>query len=382
MHRHITIIGSGLAGYQLAREFRKQVKESALTIITENDGRFYSKPLLSTAFTQKKTMETLTTATAERMAMQLNAEIKTHTRVTAIDPVHKTLQLENHPPIPFDQLVLAVGADVIKAPLAGDASQEVFSINHIYHYSEFQTLIQHKKKIAILGAGLIGCEFANDLTNIGYEVHVIAPVKAPLELLVPQDIGELLQQALEKNGVRFHLNCTATRVDKIQNGYQITLSNEESFTADFVLSAIGLKPHLTLAKNAGILCHRGIMVNPYLETSAKDIYAIGDCAEVAGHVLPFIAPLLNCTRALAKTLSGEKTAVEYPAMPITVKTPAHPIVVYPPPKNIVGQWKITVENNNVCALFYDAQGQLQGFVLTNEQVKEKDRWAKLIPKLF
>lgn len=377
----IIIIGTGLAGYQLAREFRKLDTSAELTLITSDEGRFYSKPLLSTALTQKKNKDTLTTATADKMALQLQAKIHTHSTVTQIDPLQKTILMGHHK-IPYDKLVLACGADVIQAPLTGNGVNDVFSINHIYHYSAFQEWIQDKKRIAILGAGLIGCEFANDLTNVGYETHVIAPVKTPLGLLVPESIGKLLQNALEKNGVHFHLDCVADRVDKTADAYRLTLSNGTSFEADFVLSAIGLKPHITLAQNAGLQCNRGILVNRYLETSHPDIYALGDCAEVEGHVLPFITPLLNCTRALAKTLAGEPTAVDYPAMPITVKTPAHPIVLCPPPKHVTGSWKIHEENNQVRALFYDAKEQLQGFVLTQDFVKERVKWVQEMPRLF
>lgn len=381
MTHPIIIVGTGLAGYQLAREFRKINTTAPLMLITEDDGRFYSKPLLSTAFTQKKNSETLTTATAENMAIQLKADIKTHTQVTAIHPENKTIQC-NDKTFSYQTLILATGATVIKAPLKGDAVNEVASINHLYHYSTFQSFIQHKKHITLLGAGLIGCEFANDLSNVGYDVHVIAPVKAPLDLLVPESIGLLLKAALETNGVTFHLNCIAESIHKTTHGYSLSLSNGETLETDFVLSAIGLTPHLALAKTASIQCNRGILVNRYLETSVKDIYALGDCAEVEGHVLPFITPLLNCAKALAKTLNQEKTPVDYPAMPVTVKTPAHPIVVCPPPKGKEGQWIIEHANTSVKALFYDRNQTLWGFVLTNDACKEKLLLSKQIPPLF
>ena len=315
------------------------------------------------------------------MATQLNATLRTHTHVNTIDTHNKMILLDNEK-IPYEKLVIACGADVIKPPLKGNGVEDVLSINHIYHYSTFQDLIKNKKNITILGAGLIGCEFANDLSNIDYEVHVIAPVNAPLDLLVPEKIGLILQQALEQNGVVFHLNCVAERVDKTAAGYCLTLSNDKKLNTEFVLSAIGLKPHIELVINTPIKTNRGIIVNRYLETNIQTIYALGDCAEVEGHVLPFITPLLNCSRALAKTLAGERTAVDYPAMPVVVKTPAHPIVVCPPPKTITGSWEITQDNNSARALFYSADRKLHGFVLTNEAVKERTNLVKQIPALF
>lgn len=377
----IIIIGTGLAGYQLAREFRRVEQTAPLLLITADDGRFYSKPQLSTALTSGKSSDALATATAEMMKVQLNADIRTECYVDAIHPATKTIQIKDEM-IAYDKLILACGADVIKPPLSGTAVNEVLSINHIYHYATFQNLIKNKKHITILGAGLIGCEFANDLSNAGYEVHVIAPAKTPLDLLIPAEIGVHLRTALEKNGVHFHLPCLVNQVDKTAQGYKLSLSNGDFLETEFVLSAIGLVPHIRLAKTADIHTSRGILVNRYLETNIPDIYALGDCAEVEGHVLPYVTPLLNCSRALAKTLAGTRTPADYPAMPVVIKTPAHPIAVCPPPKGLNGEWQITFSDHNVRALFYDAKKVLQGFVLTNEAVKERGILAKQLPGLF
>jgi rubredoxin-NAD+ reductase len=383
MQHPIVIIGTGLAGYQLARELRRLNQDYPLVIITADDGRYYPKPELSTALTHGKSSDSITTATADKMAKQLNAIIHTNSHASAIDPSRKMVFI-NDQTVAYEKLVLACGAEVIDPHLKGDAEaiDEVLSINHIYHYTTFQERIKNKKSIAILGAGLIGCEFANDLSNARYQVHVITPANAPLDLLVPEKIGKILQHALEENGVHFHFKCIANRVNKIDTGYCLELSNGNELEVDFVLSAIGLKPHIALANIANIQTNRGVLVNRYLETSASDVYALGDCAEVEGHVLPYIAPILNCSRALAKTLTGQRTAVEYPAMPVVVKTPAHPIVVCPPPKNMLGKWEIETQDNSTRALFYNQQHQLYGFILTNAAVKERSLLIKQMPTLF
>ncbi len=377
----IVIIGTGLAGYTLARELRRIDQKTPLTLITADDGHYYPKPQLSTALTQGKTSDSLITADAEAMAMQLHATIVTKCPIETIDLASKAILIREEL-LHFQSLVLACGAEVIKPQLKGDSIRDVLSINHIYHYATFQEFIKNKKTIAILGAGLIGSEFANDLSNAGYKVHIIAPAKSPLDLLVPEDIGKILQTALEQNGVTFHLNCVANRIDKISHGYNLELSNGNELEVEFVLSAIGLKPHIHIAEKAHIKTNRGILVNRYLETSSEHVYALGDCAEVEGHVLPYIAPLLNCAKALAKTLSGEKTPVLYPAMPVLVKTPAHPIAVCPPPKDAVGNWVIETKGTDTYALFYDQKQQLTGFVLTNGAVKERASYAKQLPSLI
>lgn len=381
MNNPIIIIGTGLAGYQLAREFRKHDQQTDLLIITADEGVFYPKPQLSTALTNKKTAETLATSTAEKMSAQLNAIIRTRTRVTGIDINNKTIHAGDEK-ISYQKLILACGAQVVKPSLAGNAANDVLSINHLEDYAVFEKLIADKKSIVILGAGLIGCEFANDLSNNNYQVHVIDPTRSPLSALIPEKIGHLLQAALEKNGVHFHLGRIAQRIDKTEHQYQITLSDQTILSADTVISAIGLRPNITLAKQIGLATNRGIVVNRYLQTSHDDIFALGDCAEVEGHVLPYIAPILNAARALGKTLTGELTAVEYPAMPVIVKTPIHPIVVCPPPFGMQGQWSVDADAQNTKALFHNEENKLYGFVLTNEAVKERMGLTAQLPNLI
>ena len=110
----------------------------------------------------------------------------------------------------------------------------------------------------------------------------------------------------------------------------MTLSDHRVLSVDAVLSSVGLRPRTGLAERAGIAVKRGIVVDRYLATNAPDVYALGDCAEVEGLVLPFVMPIMHAARALAKTLCGEPTRLTYPAMPIVVKTTAYPVVVAPP----------------------------------------------------
>lgn len=377
----IIIIGSGLAGYMLAREFRKLNQSTPLQIITQDDGMYYSKPQLSSAFTHHKTAAALGTTSAAKMEEQLTAKIFTHTSVLKIEP-EKHLVYTEKAVLPYSALVLAQGAEVIPAPLKGNALDKVISINNLEDYAQFRDLVAHKKRIAILGAGLVGCEFTNDLLNGGFAIDVIALAATPLDVLLPPALGQTLQHALATKGVRWHLNRSIQSVEQHNNELSLLLSDGSRITTDIVLSAIGLRPVLQLATTAGIATSRGIVVDKYLRTSSADIYALGDCAEVCGHVLFYVAPLIVSARALAQNLAGNPTAVSYSPMPVILKTPACPIVVNPPPRGIMGQWHITGEDPDKKALFYDQANQLQGFALTGKAVIEKLSLVKELPLLF
>jgi len=158
----IVIIGSGLAGYTLIREIRKLDKAIPITLITREPGYFYSKPMLSTALASKKEASQLITTASEGMASQLGIDILAETDVSAIDATVQTLQTSAGQ-ISYGKLVLALGSDQIRIPLEGNAASEVLTVNDLEDYEKFRQAIVGKKKVAIIGAGLIGCEFANDL---------------------------------------------------------------------------------------------------------------------------------------------------------------------------------------------------------------------------
>ena len=376
----VVIVGTGLSGYSLAREVRKLDKEVPLVMVTADDGMSYSKPMLSTGFTKDKEADELAQATPEKMQEQLNLTVRTHATVTGIDTAAHQLKLGDQT-LEYSKLVLAWGADVIRLSLDGDGQEHVFSINDLMDYRAFRKALEGKKKVAIMGAGLIGCEFANDLRNGGYEVDVIAPDPVVMPSLLPADAADAVQSALTDLGARFHLGTAVSKVESRGDGVRLGLDNGETLDADIVISAVGLRPRTGLAEAAGIDTGRGIRVNRALETSAQDVYALGDCAEVDGKVLLYVLPLMAASRALAKTLTGERTEVKYGTMPVLVKTPCCPTSVCPPPPEAEGQWEVEREGNSVRALFRSPQGETLGFAVTGDYAVEKQALAKEVPPI-
>lgn len=378
----LVIVGTGLSGYTLARELRKRDTTTPLLLISADDGASYSKPMLSAALDKGKSAETLVIASAEQMAATLPAEIRTHTRVTALDAARHCLRTGSDE-VSYERLVLALGADPIRLALEGDAADAVLSVNDLGDYARFRRQLAGQGRVAILGAGLIGCEFANDLRRAGVAVELIDPAPSVLARLLPPRAAEALRVGLERIGVGLHLSRSAKRIEHQQDGVRLHLDDDTTLHADLVLSAVGLRPRTNLAASARLKVERGIVTDRFLRTSADDVYALGDCAEVDGLLLPFVMPLMAAARALAQTLTGVATAVRYPAMPIAVKTPDFPVVVCPPPPGIEGEWQEQSVGGSVRALFRDAAGQVRGFALAGpEVVGERQRLvAPLAPWL-
>ncbi len=377
----IVILGTGLAGYTLAREIRKLDQVSNLTLITADDGDAYPKPMLSTALAQHKSPDQLINADAETMSRQLQARILTRTFVTAVDTARRKVVFEGGS-LTYDKLIFALGAHPIRPPMAGDAADEVLSVNDLGDYRVLRQRLEQARDVVIIGPGLIGCEFANDLIGSGRKVALIGPDPHPISTLIPEAAGKALQSSMAAAGAEWHLGVTATSVSHHGDGQRIELSDGTALVADLVLSAIGLRPATELAAQSGLDTARGIVTDRYLECSVPGIYALGDCAEIAGLNLPFVQPIMLGARALAKTLSGTPTEVDYPAMPVVIKTPLHPIVTAPPARGAAGDWHIQTADDGIKALFESPEGALLGFTLTGAATAEKQVLSKRVPPLL
>lgn len=374
----LVIIGSGLAGYTLAKQFRALNKTQPVIMITGDDGSFYSKPALSTGFQKQKSALALVTKDSESMACDLALDLRIFQHVLSIDTSQKIISTQSGQ-IPYDKLVLATGSVCINPPLAGDAAKEALNINSLQDYAKFRAAMIGKKSITIIGAGLIGSEFCNDLALSGYNIDIVDPLPHMLGTLLPAQAAHRLAAAYRDCNVNFHFGVTVDAIDYTKQGYQCTLSDGSHIQSDLVISAIGVRANITLAQKAGIRCERGIVTNNLCQTSDPDIYAIGDCAEVNGHLLYYVAPLNLCAQALASTLNGSVKEVSYPVMPVTIKTSQHPVMVQPPARGTQGSWQIDSDSEKgVAARFVSDTGEIKGFALTGDQVDHKDQYINLI----
>lgn len=367
----VVVVGAGLAGYSVARETRKLDREIPLVVVAADSAHFYPKPQLSNAIATKRLPEHIAQSDAHQMSEQLGATVRANVRVTGIDTqgAHVNLGGES---LRYSHLVLALGADQINVPLAGDASDTVVTVNDLTDYGKFRALIEGKRHVTIIGGGLIGCEFANDLVAGGLSVAVVDTAPQPLSRLIPTEGGEFLRRALSELGVRWFLGTSVASVDHAPDGLRrVQLANGENFATDTVLSAVGLRPRMSLASAAGIRTNRGVVVDRHLRTSADNVYALGDCAEIDGLVMPYVLPIMHSARALAVSLTGTLTQATFPPMPIQIKTPACPIVVASPIPGLAGRWHTEGTDGGLRCLYLGADGALLGFALLGKATQER-----------
>ncbi|WP_302471815.1 FAD-dependent oxidoreductase [Pseudomonas fakonensis] len=379
----IVIIGSGLAGYSVARELRKLDSATPLVILSRDSGEFYSKPALSNAFQTGRQAEQLVTSSAQQMAVQLDAQVRPNSVVERIDTATQQVFIDGQP-LAYSALVLALGADARRLPLAGDGAQAMVTVNDLDDYRRFRQQVGHASRLAILGGGLIGCEFANDLCHAGHTLTLIDRASWPLSRLLPAEAGQEMANALASIGVNLAFGSAPVAVNRTGAGLRLLLEDGQAIDVDYLLCAIGLQPRLALAEAAGIEVAGGIVTDACLRTSARNVYALGDCAQVHGLVLPYVAPILLQARALARTLAGTPTAVAYPAMPVTIKTSVLPTIVASP-QDSAGQWSTELVGRcdkglaNLRAVYESPQRQMLGFVLMGETTQEKARLLQGLP---
>ncbi len=369
----IVVVGSGLAGFGVLRELRKLSPDAKLTMVTLEDGHFYSKPALSTALAKGKTADTLVTSNAEKMTAQLKLDARIGRQAEAIDPAGKAL-LTTGGPVPYDALILATGALPVRPPIEGDAAHRAIAVNQLDHYARFRKELPESARVLIMGSGLVGTEFANDLISSGYKPVVVDMLPLPLAQLVPPPVGEKVRDALAAAGVEWHLGrkITAIGYKGAAPGYVATLDDGTVIEADLVLSAVGLRPNVKLAAEAGLDIGLGIKVNEYGQTSDPDIFAIGDCAEYQHGLSAYVTPIMAAARGIAPSALGTPTAIRFPPLSVQVKTTLLPINLLPPPRSAQGEWLCLEDDAQGSKhIFVDTGGIVRGYVLTQDKCEER-----------
>ena len=360
----IIIIGSGMAAYNLAKEIRKIDQTVRLVMICADEGSFYIKPNLSNGLAYGKDPDDIILSSKKQVEAALNLSIKSYHKVTSISAERAEIEAEGEV-FKYSKLVLAVGASPLMPKFAGNAGGMVHHVNNLLDYRKYRADLAGKSDVIIIGAGLIGCEFAADLSCQNKNVTLIDRARLPMSGLLPSEAGELMKERLIKENIALHLESSIQSIDMIEEKFAVTLDNGELLTADLIVCAIGLRSNVTLAKDAGLEISAGIKVDYYLETSAKDIFALGDCADIDGHVLMYVEPLMRSAKALARTLTGTPTKLSLPVMPVVAKTPLCPTIIASAPKNRAGEWEFSRKGDSLEALYRNDAGDRAKSLIVN-----------------
>ncbi|ATZ93329.1 NADH:flavorubredoxin reductase NorW [Dickeya fangzhongdai] len=379
MSDEIIVIGAGFAARQLIKNLRKQDAQRPIRLITADSGDEYNKPELSHVLSQHRRADDLTRMSAAQFAEEQRITLLAHTPVTGIDAGRRQVMCDTRR-YDYHTLVLATGASAVIPPIPGH--QWMLTLNSQQEYRRAEARLTQATRILILGAGLIGSELAMDMALAGKQITLVDRASHLLSALLPVEISARLQAALLQQGVELMLNTGLQQLEKTDAGLKVTLMSGRTLEVDEVISAIGLRANTSLAAAAGLAVNRGIVTDSQLRSSDPHIYALGDCAEINGKLLPFLQPIQLTASIAANSIIAASTgnsAVKHvpegngsltlPAMLIKVKTPLFPLQLAGETQNPELVWHLVADHGGMVAKGVVGE-QLRGFVVGGDRMKE------------
>jgi rubredoxin---NAD+ reductase len=309
----VLIVGGGVAGWSVAHALRERSDEVSIGLVSDCDAHRYDKPQISVAFANGTEAQALIKQTGLDAARSLGVELFPQTVAVSLNTTRNQLRTTRGV-FSYRNLVLAHGAESILP--TGLPANQCWRINHLDHYRRFrQALGSDPQQVLIVGAGLVGCELANDLALAGHSPILVDIADQPLKRLCPdENVIKPLLKAWEALPIKFIGGVSVEHVASVdgQKGVglkEVRLSNGESLQINHILVCAGLKVPSRIARSAGLAWDNGLRVDERtLRTSVHNIYALGDCAVVSGHINRFIEPIARQAQAIAGEITG--TALE------------------------------------------------------------------------
>lgn len=306
------IIGGGACGASTAARIRR-LDESAEIIVLEKTGEISiancGLPYYTSGVINDR--EKMLVSSPEKFREWFNINVKLNTEVININPDEKFVETADGEKINYDKLVLAQGAKPFVPPIEGIPEQKVFTVRTLFDADNIKSYIKEKgvRKAIVIGGGFIGVEMAENLNEMGLETTLIEQQN---QILAPVDyeIAAFLHNEMRDRGIELVLSDGVKKF----NDNKVILNSSREIEFDIIIMAIGVRPEITLAKNAGLETARGIIVNENLQTSNPDIYAGGDGVEIKDFVtgentlIPLAGPANRQGRIIADNICGIESA--------------------------------------------------------------------------
>ncbi|MFW2357953.1 FAD-dependent oxidoreductase [Hydrogenophaga sp.] len=324
----VLIVGAGRAGWQMAEALRALDATLPITLVTACAGDVYDKPLLSIAMARSTALEAMVKESGTAAAARLNVHLLSHTQAVRICADTKQLRTTRGN-LKYDRLVLAHGAQAALPPTLPAAL--CWRINHLAAYQKLRAALgDTPQDVAIVGAGLIGSELANDLALGGHRITLLDVQAEPLARWSSEGAGSQLLDAWKDLAIRFVGGVQVAQLEQVAGRYRITTTCGQRFAADQVIAAAGLATPPRLALSADLKWNNGIAVDPAnLKTSNGHIHAMGDCIAINGQPSRFIEPIARQARAIAADICGTTPAPYEPRSAVVrVKTTSRPLTLH------------------------------------------------------
>lgn len=353
----IVVVGAGLAGWAAVEAIRALDAETPITLISACVGNLYHKPELSVALSRGMTADAIVRESANHAAKRLGVKLYNETFVVGLATGSHQLRTTRGT-LKYTKLILAQGAKPILPPEF--PPHLCWRVNDLAGWSGLQIQLERKpQRVAIVGAGMIGCEMAEDFAKAGHKVTLIDRQSLPLGGLLPIQAAERLKTSQLKCGIDYMGGVQVKTITDLGAGVKsISTICGVVIEVDHIVTAIGLATENRLARIAGLEFERGIKVNPAtLQTSSPDVFALGDCVSLDGMACRFIEPIAKQARAIAHVALGIPGDAYVHVQPIIrLKTRSLPIEIHGSPCQ-GGEWVVVEEDLNYLVMHQIVNGQ-------------------------
>jgi nitrite reductase (NADH) large subunit len=306
----LVIVGNGMAAARLVDELAKTaLGRYAVAVIGEEPRLAYNRVLLSSVLAGETGSHEIELRPADWWRHR-GVTVRYGYRVTEVDTGRRELKIEGEESMEYSKLVLAVGSTPLRLNVPGADLAGVHTFRDTRDVDLLLTLAAARKRVVVVGGGLLGLEAAYGLAKAGAPVTLLHLMDRLMERQLDASAADLLKTLVERKGIRILLNASTARIHGEGHVQAVELADGSRIEADAVIFAAGIRPNIALAKDAGIAVNRGIVVNDEMQTASPDIYALGECAEHRGTCYGLVEPAYEQARVLARHLAGRPAAYQ------------------------------------------------------------------------
>jgi nitrite reductase (NADH) large subunit len=300
----LVIVGNGMAAARLVDELAKvALGRYAIAVIGDEPRLAYNRVLLSSVLAGETTSQDIELRPAAWWRDR-GVTLKYGCRATEIDMGRRELKIAGEESIQFSKLVLTTGSSALRLNVSGADLAGVHTFRDSRDVDLLLALAGHKKRVVVVGGGLLGLEAAYGLAKAGAPVTLVHLMDRLMERQLDAPAAALLKSLVELRGIEILLNANTARIHGGTRVEGVELVDGRRIDADAVIFAAGVRPNVGLAKEAGISVNRGVVVDDHLQTGAPDVFAIGECAEHRGICYGLVEPAYEQARVLARHLAG------------------------------------------------------------------------------
>ncbi|WP_398478798.1 NAD(P)/FAD-dependent oxidoreductase [Tardiphaga sp.] len=308
MSEPLVIIGNGMAAARLVDELaRTSLGRYAIAVIGDEPRLAYNRVLLSSVLAGEATSQEIELKPAAWWRDR-GVTLKYGARAVSVDLAAREVTTSTGKRVAFSKLVFATGSSALRLPVPGGDLTGVHVFRDSHDVDRLIELAEQKKRVVVVGGGLLGLEAAYGLAKAGADVTLIHLMDRLMERQLDGPAAELLKTLVERKGVRILLNANTARIHGADAVERVELADGRVLDADAVIFAAGIRPNTALAKEAGISVNRGIVVDDMMATQTDGVFALGECAEHRGTCYGLVEPAYEQAKVLAKHLAGGASA--------------------------------------------------------------------------